>query len=95
MDFIGPISESNGFNSIMVVVDRFSKMIKAIPCKHTYNAKQIASLYLHRVLSDHGVPKTIISDRGSIFLSEFWKEFFAALQTKLKYSTAYHPQSDW
>ena len=76
MDFMGPLPESNGFNSIMVVVDRFSKMVKAIPSKVSYNAKQVANLYIHRVLSDHGPPKTIISDRGSVFLSEFWRELF-------------------
>ena len=51
-------------------------------------------MYLARIMSLHGVPKTIVSDRGKQFVSNFWKQLHASLGTKLLYSTAYHPQTD-
>jgi transposase InsO family protein len=60
----------------------------------TYNAKKYAEIYLDQIVRLHGVPKTIISDRGAQFIARFWEQFQHALGTKLIRSSAYHPQTD-
>jgi transposase InsO family protein len=61
---------------------------------HTYNAKKYAEIYLDQIVHLHGVPKTIISDRGAQFIALFWGQLQHALGTKLIRSSAYHPQTD-
>jgi hypothetical protein len=60
----------------------------------TFTAKKYAEIYLNRILCLHGVPKTIISDRGTQFVARFWEHLKASLGTKLIQSSAYHPQTD-
>jgi len=91
MDLIMPLPVSNGYDAILVVVDRFSKMMKALPCKSNMGAKELSTLFINRVLGEHRVPHSIISDRDPKFMFAFWTEFFAAFKTKLLPSTAYHP----
>jgi hypothetical protein len=62
--------------------------------KTTFKAIQLAQLYMSRIVSLHGVPKSITSDRGSLFTSAFWLRLHQALGTMLKHSMAYHPQTD-
>ena len=94
MNFIEGLPLAGGVNVIMVVVDRLSKYYYFIPLKHPYSAKQVASIFLDRVVSKHRIPKSIITDRGKIFLSNFWKELFTTMGTILKRSTAFYPQTD-
>ncbi|WVZ76391.1 hypothetical protein U9M48_024368 [Paspalum notatum var. saurae] len=94
MDFIvGLPRTQKGYDSIWVIIDRFTKSAHFIPVKTTYRAKQYAELYISRVVSLHGVPLTITSDRGSLFLSRFWEQLQTALGTNLIHSSAYHPQT--
>ncbi|WVZ49536.1 hypothetical protein U9M48_000884 [Paspalum notatum var. saurae] len=94
MDFIvGLPRTQKGYDSIWVIIDRFTKSAHFIPIKTTYRAKQYAELYISRVVSLHGVPLTITSDRGSLFLSRFWEQLQTALGTNLIHSSAYHPQT--
>ena len=65
-----------------------------LPVKTTHTAKQYAQLYMDRIVSLHGIPKAIISDRGTQFIARFWEHFHAALGTQLIRSSAYHPQTD-
>jgi transposase InsO family protein len=60
----------------------------------TYNAKKYAEIYLDQIIRLHGVPKTIISDRGAQFITRFWEQLQYALGIKLIRSSAYHPQTD-
>ena len=84
---------------IMVVVDRLTKMRHYIPCaakeadKRT-SAPAIARLYLDHAFRLHGLPETILADRGPRFISSFWEYITTSLHIKRKLSTAYHPQTE-
>lgn len=82
------------FDSILVVVDRFSKMALFIPCRESMDATTLAKLLFTFVFSKHGFPLSIVSDRGSLFTSPFFKELSTMLGISQKLSTAYHPQTD-
>ena len=80
------------FDSIWVIVDRLTKSAHFIPVKVTYNAEKLAKLYISDVVRLHGVPLSIISDRGTQFTSKFWKTLHAKLGTRLDLSTVFHPR---
>jgi hypothetical protein len=95
MDFIvGLHRTSRGYNSIWVIVDRLNKSAHFIPVATTYRVRQYAELYISHIVRYHGIPKTIISDRGSIFVARFWEQLHECLGTHLIRSSAYHPQID-
>lgn len=94
MDFIEGLPTSHHKSTIMVVVDRLSKYIHLFALKHPYTAAIVAQTYIEGVFKLHGMSKSIVSDRDPIFTSQFWREFFKLQGTELKYSTAYHPQTD-
>lgn len=94
MDFIEELPPSNGSNSILVIVDRFSKMAIFIPTVITLRTEELADIFLRHVFVKHGLPNDIVSDRGSKFTSDFWKTFTSKLDIQRKLSTAYHPQTD-
>jgi hypothetical protein len=95
MDFIvGLPMTARKFDSIWVIVDRLSKSAHFIPVHTNYNVQKYARIYIDRVLCLHGVPKIIISDRGSQFVARFWEQLHASLGTHLIHCLAYHPQTD-
>ncbi|WVZ12616.1 hypothetical protein V8G54_017146 [Vigna mungo] len=94
MDFIVRLPKSQGFDAILVVVDRLSKYAHFLPLKHPYSAKTVAEIFIREIVRLHGIPQSIVSDRDPLFLSIFWKELFKGQGTQLKMSTAYHPETD-
>lgn len=79
---------------IMVVVDRLSKDRHYTPVVSTMGAYELAMLFVRDVWKLHGLPDSIISDRGTLFISEFWKAICCRLKIKVDLSTAYHYKTD-
>ena len=94
MDFVVGLSRTpSGKNSIWVIVDRLTKNAHFLPVNNTDSLGKLTRLYVKEIVRLHGIPKSIVSDRDSRFTSHFWKSLQAALGTKLKLSSAYHPQN--
>jgi hypothetical protein len=85
---------SHGYNSIWVIVGRLTKLTHFILVSTTYRVRQYAELYMSHIVLYHGTPKTIISNRGSIFVARFWEQLHECLGTHLIRNSAYHPQTD-
>lgn len=94
MDFIGGLPKTHGVDTIMVVVDMLTKYAHFLLVSHPYTAKNIVKLFVKEVVRLNGFPNSIVPDKDRVFLSSFWSELFKQAGTKLKYSSAYHPQSD-
>jgi hypothetical protein len=94
MDFIvGLPRTAKGYDSIWVIIDRLKKIAHFLPVKTYYPVLTYAQMYIALILRLHGVPKTIVLDRGPQFISKFWEELHKSLGTKLLHSSAYHPQT--
>jgi hypothetical protein len=95
MDFMTKIPKSTKKNDgIMVVVDKLSKATHFIPVESACKAIDIANIFMKEIFRLHGISKEIISDRDTKFTSNFWKYLFVGFETKLLFSTTYHPQTD-
>jgi hypothetical protein len=95
MDFIVGLPRTQaGYDSIWVIVDRLTKVALFIPAKITYSGAKLVELYMSRIICLHGVPNKIVLDRGSHFTSKFWEKLHESMDTKLNFSSAYHPQTD-
>ena len=94
-DFVSGLPRSFRKNdSIWVVVDRLTKSVHLIPLKVSRTAEQLAQLYMDNIVRYHRIPREILSDRDPLFTSHSWRAFQQALGTKVRLSTAYHPQTD-
>lgn len=89
MDFIVGLPRTpSGNDSIWVIVDRLTKSAHFLPVKRTFSLQKYAKLYIQEIVSLHGVPTRIVSDRDPRFVSYFWKGLHKALGTNLDFSTA-------
>jgi IS30 family transposase len=93
MDFITrlPLTPKKK-DMIWVIVDRLTKSAHFLAVNQKDSRAKLINLYVPEIVSKHGVPKTIVSDRGSVFTSAFWRQLHETLGSKLDFSTAYHPQ---
>ena len=99
MDFVTGLTIStnwkgDSYDSILVIVDRLTKMVYYEPVKVTIDALGLAEVILDVVVRHHGLPDSIVSDRGSLFTSKFWSSLCYFLGIKRRLSTAFHPQTD-
>src|SRR5258708_5713032 len=93
VDMIRELLDSKGYNAVLMVVDRLSKQIHAIPTVTSLDSARVAWLFLEHIWHHNGLPE-VISDHGSAFISNFSHELAALLGVKLTPSTSYHPQTD-
>ncbi|GJZ77428.1 putative reverse transcriptase domain-containing protein [Tanacetum coccineum] len=95
MDFITKLPKSlQGFDTIWVIVDRFTKSAHFLPIRENDPLDKLARLYLNRIVERHGISVSIICDRDGSFTSNFWRSFQKALGTEISMSTAYHLEID-
>ncbi|KAL0398581.1 UNVERIFIED_CONTAM: Transposon Ty3-G Gag-Pol polyprotein [Sesamum radiatum] len=94
MDFIEGLPNSEGKDSILVVVDRLTKYSHFLALKHPYTAASVAKIFFDNIYKLHGLPVSIVTDRDKLFTSRFWKELFTLSGVSLDMSSAYHPQTD-
>ncbi|MBW0492931.1 hypothetical protein O181_032646 [Austropuccinia psidii MF-1] len=94
LDFITQLPLSSSFDSILVIVDRFSKMEVFIPTMSSITSLDLAHLFIKNILPKHGLPSRIVSDRGSLFASSFWTNLCKQLKISRDLSPAYHPETD-
>ena len=95
MDFVVGLSRiASGKDAIWVIVDRLTKSAHFISIKTTFSLDRLVRLYVHKIVSKHDVPITIVSDQDSRFTSQFWRTLQRDLGMQLNFSTAFHPQTD-
>nr|GEW91032.1 reverse transcriptase domain-containing protein [Tanacetum cinerariifolium] len=95
MDFVTKHPRtSNGHDTIWVIIDRLTKSAHFIPTRETESMDTLTWLYIKEIISRHGVPTSIISDRDSHFTFRFWQSLQNALGTQLDMSTTYHLETD-
>ena len=93
-DLVTKLPESHGYTAVIVFVDRLTKYCKFVPTTKEVSAVEYARHYFDEVVSAYGLPEAILSDRDPRFTSQFWRELFRLMDVKLRFSTAYHPQTD-
>lgn len=94
MDFITKLPKTQGKDCIYMVVNRLTKYTHFFAISREYKASQVVELFFKDIFRLHGLPKNIVSDWDSWFLSQFWQEIFRLSGTNLTPSTNYHPQID-
>jgi len=94
LDFVEGLPRSGNSDTILVVVDKYSKFAHFIPLRHPFTALSVAKAFLDHVYKLHGLPSSLVSDRDRVFTSNLWKELFALAGVQLRMSSAYHPQTD-
>ncbi|KAD6795232.1 hypothetical protein E3N88_06128 [Mikania micrantha] len=95
MDFITKLPlTAKRYDAIWVIVDRLTKSAHFLPIRETYTSEKLSELFVKEIITRHGVPVSIVSDRDTRFVSRFWKQFHESMGTRLNISTAYHPQTD-
>jgi hypothetical protein len=93
-DLKGLPRTQSDYDSIWVIVDRLTKVAHFIPVKTTYSRLQLVELYMSRIVCLHGVPKKIMSGRGTQYALKFWERLHETLDTQLCFNSAYHPQTN-
>ena len=97
MDFITGLPDINGFNALLVCIDKFSKLCWLIPCRageKELSALAIAKLFFEHIVRLYVVPRVMLHDRDPRFTAAFWKELWKILGCKTVFSSAFHPQTD-
>jgi len=94
MDFIKDLPTVRTKNSILVVVDRLTKMAHFTPCSKSITTEETTQLILDGIVRLHGLPKEIVSDRGPQIASKFWHRLFELLGVNIQLFSAFHPKID-
>lgn len=89
-----PVTTDKGYDSIVVFIDRLSKMVRLAPCHKSTNAEQFAELFFNNVFRSHGLPEQLVHDRASIWTSKFWQAFEKLLGMSSAMTSGYRPQTN-
>lgn len=92
MDFIESLPKSEGKDTMLVVVNGLTKYNHFIPLGHPFTVISTFEIFFNKVIKYHGLPKSIVSDRDKVFISNFWKALFKMMGTQFHQCTSYHPQ---
>jgi hypothetical protein len=92
--YCGLPNTSRHHDSIWVIMDRLTKIAHFLPLHTTHKAEKYAKIYIDQIVCLQGIPKTIVSDRGAMFVARFWEQLQKSLGTTVIRSSAYHPQTD-
>ena len=94
VDFVVKLPKSGGYDSIAVFTDRLTKYIHLVPCNEAMNASEMASVFLKTIITNHGIPEILTSDRDKLFTSHFWQSLADRMGIDHRLTTAYHPQAN-
>jgi len=94
MNYITDLSKPDGYDTILVVIDRLTKMSHFTPCSKDLDVRHFTNPFMKEIVRLHRLPHDISTDRGTLFTSELWKETTGKLGIKQRLSTAFHPQTD-
>ena len=94
LDFVEGLPRSGQGDSILIVVDKYSKFAHFIALRYLFSALSVAKAFTQHIYKLHGMPMSIISDCDWVFMSNLWKELFSLDGVKLRMSSSYHPQTN-
>ena len=94
IDIVGPLPKSNGNDAIVVIIDRFTKIIQLKATTTNISSEEIAKIYKDEIQKLYKVPRKVLSNRGPQFVSRFMEELMKALESKRMLSMGYYPQTD-
>jgi hypothetical protein len=95
MDFIIELPRTqSGYDSLWVIMNRLAKAVHFVSVKTSNTGPQLVELYMSRIVCLHGVPKQIVSTRGTQFISKFWEGLPETMDTHLNFNSAYHPHAE-
>jgi hypothetical protein len=94
MDFITGLPPVEGCNALWVIMDRLTKLAHFVACADTMGPSDLADGFISHVVLAHGLPSSIISDRGSLFTSTFWKQIMEAMGTTRNFSSTFYHETD-
>lgn len=94
LDFIEGLPKSKSFDTILVVVDKFTKYSHFVPLTHPYTAFTVAQNYMDHIYKLHGMPKVLVYDCDRVFTISVWKELLKLSNTVVNMSSSYHAQTD-
>jgi len=95
MDFIPDLPKSDGYDTILVVIDRLTKMSHFIPCSKNFDARQFANLFMKEIVRLHGLPHDIITNRGTLFTSDLWMETTGEIRNRSETQHGFPPTNGW
>ena len=94
MDFMVKLPEVNGFNALMVIVDKFGKLLRLVPCRAgegQLTTPEVAKLFFENWVRFFGIPEVVLHDHDACFTATFWKALWSIMGTRTVFSSAYHP----
>jgi hypothetical protein len=94
LDYLTHLHVSNGFDSVLIVVNYLTRMAHFMPCTKSVTAEETPTLFLQGVYRLHGLPRVMVRDRDPKFVNGLWQTFWRRLGTRLNMSSSRHPETD-